>query len=469
MVDRTSAGVSTRSMGKSCTWGRAWGCIDRSGETLMDVTKSKLPMETKLRRISDLSASNPKLKFKWLMSHFCKENLVRCFHELDGKKAVGIDRMTKEEYGRNLEANIEDLIVRMKSMAYRPQPAREVLIPKDNGKMRPLGIACIEDKTVQLMFAKVLEAIYEPSFLDCSFGFRPKRNCHQMIAGVHGYLFGQWRPVVIDVDLENFFGTIDHAKLLKLLRMRIEDETFLRYIARMLKSGVLSGDSLRISEDGTPQGSVCSPVLANIFAHYAVDVWVEDTVRKHCPSAKLFRYCDDLVICCANLLEANRVMAALPKRLERFSLKLNQAKSKLVVMDKAAAGRGNRQGTFDLLGFTFYLGRNRKGTYVPKLQTSRKRFRRKLREINQWVRIHRHQVRMPDLWRQLQVKIRGHIEYYGVSHNAIFLSRFSLRARMIFFKWMNRRSQKRSVTWEQFTMFMKRHPEAKVSISHRLF
>jgi hypothetical protein len=134
MVDRTSAGVSTRSMGKPCTWGRAWGCIDRSGETLMDVTKSKLPMETKLRRISDLSASNPKLKFKWLMSHFCKENLVRCFHELDGRKAVGIDRMTKEEYGRNLEANIEDLLVRMKSMAYRPQPAREVLIPKDNGK-----------------------------------------------------------------------------------------------------------------------------------------------------------------------------------------------------------------------------------------------------------------------------------------------------------------------------------------------
>jgi group II intron reverse transcriptase/maturase len=335
--------------------------------------------------------------------------------------------------------------------------------------MRPLGIACIEDKIVQLMFAKVLEAIYEPSFLGCSFGFRPKRNCHQMIAGVHSYLFGQWRPVVIDVDLENFFGTIDHAKLLKLPRLRIEDETFLRYIARMLKSGVLSGDSLRTSEDGTPQGSVCSPVLANIFAHYAVDVWVEHTVRKHCPSARLFRYCDDFVICCANLLEANRVMAVLPKRLERFSLKLNQTKSKLVVMDKAAAGRGNRQGTFDLLGFTFYLGRNRKGTYVPKLQTSRKRFRSKLKEINQWVRIHRHQIRMPDLWRQLQVKIRGHIEYYGVSHNTIFLSRFSLRARMIFFKWINRRSQKRSVTWEQFTMFMKRHPEAKVSISHRLF
>lgn len=153
-------------------------------------------MGTKLQRINKLSISDPGMKFKWLMPHFSKENLIRCFHELDGRKAVGIDKTTKEEYGRNLETNIEALIVRMKSMSYRPRPAREVLIPKDDGKMRPLGIACIEDKIVQSMFARVLEAIYEPIFMGCSFGFRPKRNCHQMIAGVHSYLYSQWRPVV---------------------------------------------------------------------------------------------------------------------------------------------------------------------------------------------------------------------------------------------------------------------------------
>lgn len=435
----------------------------------MDKTKSEFSMGTKLQRINKLSISDPGMKFKWLMPHFSKENLIRCFHELDGRKAVGIDKTTKEEYGRNLETNIEALIVRMKSMSYRPRPAREVLIPKDDGKMRPLGIACIEDKIVQSMFARVLEAIYEPIFMGCSFGFRPKRNCHQMIAGVHSYLYSQWRPVVLDVDLENFFGTIDHAKLISILRLKITDETFLRYVTRMLKSGILSGEGFRPSDEGTPQGSVCSPILANIFAHYAIDVWVEHTVRKHCPSARLFRYCDDFVICCANKSEAERVMAVLPKRLERFGLRINESKSKLVVMDKASASRGDRQGSFDLLGFTFYLGTTRRGTYIPMLQTSRKRFSKKLKLINQWIKRQRHQVRMLDLWKALQDKLRGHVQYYGVSHNTAFLSRFIVRATKLFFKWMNRRSQKRSLTWEKFQIFVARYPTVKESIPHRLF
>jgi len=271
------------------------------------------------------------------------------------------------------------------------------------------------------------------------------------------------------VDLENFFGTIDHAKLISILRLKITDETFLRYVTRMLKSGILSGEGFRPSDEGTPQGSVCSPILANIFAHYAIDVWVEHTVRKHCPSARLFRYCDDFVICCANKSEAERVMAVLPKRLERFGLRINESKSKLVVMDKASASRGDRQGSFDLLGFTFYLGTTRRGTYIPMLQTSRKRFSKKLKLINQWIKRQRHQVRMLDLWKALQDKLRGHVQYYGVSHNTAFLSRFIVRATKLFFKWMNRRSQKRSLTWEKFQIFVARYPTVKESIPHRLF
>ena len=246
-------------------------------ETLTGETKPVKSTETKLLRISNLSREDHKVEFKWLMPHFNKKSLMCCFNELSGKKAVGIDKKTKEEYGAKVEENIEDLISRMKAMAYRPAPVREVLIPKDGqkGKYRPLGISNFEDKIVQMMAAKVLEAIYEPLFLDCSYGFRVGRSCHTAIKALNTHLYRNQCEVVIDVDLSNFFGTINHEKLVKLLRMKIKDERFIRYIVRMLKAGVLSDGELRKTDEGSSQGSIASPVLANIFAHYAIDVWFE--------------------------------------------------------------------------------------------------------------------------------------------------------------------------------------------------
>ena len=262
-------------------------------------TKPVKPTETKLRRIATLSGENSRMEFKFLMPHFNRMSLTGCFHELDGKKAVGADRKTKEDYGGNLDENISNLLSRMKAMAYLPAPVREVLIPKEDGKKRPLGISNFEDKIVQLMMSKVLEAIYEPIFHDFSYGFRRGRNCHQAVKALQNHLFKNRTEVVIDIDLKNFFGSISHKKMMALLGMKVKDYRFYRYVARMLKAGVLSDGELKVSEEGTPQGSICSPILANMYAHYAIDEWFTHHVRPRVsPQTRMFRYADDLVICC---------------------------------------------------------------------------------------------------------------------------------------------------------------------------
>ncbi len=216
------------------------------------LTKCNPNMETKLRRITELSDRDHSMKFSWLIQHINRDNLISCFHELDGRKAVGIDGMTKEEYGKNLDENIDSLVHRMKNLKYYPAPVRGTAIPKGNGKYRPLGISNMEDKIVQKMFSKVLEAIYEPIFINQSYGFRPGRSCHDAIKDVHSFLNRKSYGCIIDLDLRNYFGTIDHRKLIRLLEMKIGDRTFIRYIVRMLKAGVLSNNELRKSDEGTP-------------------------------------------------------------------------------------------------------------------------------------------------------------------------------------------------------------------------
>lgn len=438
----------------------------------MSPIETKGNTTTKLERIAWLSAKDPNKVFHQLMHHFNLESLLQCFHELDGKKAVGIDGVTKEQYRNNLIPNLEDLTARMKRMGYRPGPVREALVPKEGnpGVMRPLGISNLEDKIVQRMMQKILESIYEPLFLEQSFGFRPGRGCHDAIKSLHAYLFYNRVGTTIDIDLENFFGTIDHGMLTTMLRKKIADERFIRYIIRMFKSGVLSNKELKVSNEGIPQGSICSPILSNIYAHYVIDEWFEKIVKVNCAGkVEIFRYADDLVVCCENQRDAERIRKSLGKRLAKYKLKLNEEKTKEVRFSKELMRQGVKQGVFDFLGFTFYFGKSARGAIIPKLKTNGKRLNSKLKKVASWTKGVRNKYELAKIWRLFCLKLRGHIQYYAVSFNLNETNKFVHKAQRILFKWINRRSQKKSFDWTKFELFIKRHPLPKVKVCHKLF
>lgn len=438
----------------------------------MGATESLSVTKTKLNRIALLSKQDSRRSFESLMHHFNEDSLKECFHELDGKKAVGADGIDKEAYGKDLDQNIPKLVAQMKAMAYRPGPVREVLIPKEGkpGATRPLGISGFEDKIVQKMMQQILESIYDPIFLGCSYGFRPGKGCHNAVKDLQHYLYESWIQTVIDIDLKNFFGTIDHEILEGILKEKIRDTKFMRYINRMFKAGVLAEGDLIISDEGVPQGSCCSPVLANVFAHYVIDVWIEEIVKPRCRGkVKLFRYADDAIICCQYDEDAKRIREALGKRLGKFKLKLNEEKTKQISFDKRLVAKGIEQGTFDFLGFTFYWGKAKSGKVIPKLRTKAKTMKAKLNRVKEWIKETKDRKSLSQMWKTFVAKLRGHINYYGVSHNMENVSKFIHEARRIVFKWLNRRSQRKSFTWEKFEKYIEIHPLPVVKLVHRLF
>ncbi len=438
----------------------------------MRPAESQATTATQLTRIAWLSARNPQKTFQSLMHHVNETSLKECFHQLDGTKAVGADGVSKAAYAMHLDDNLTDLVARMKRMAYRPGPVRQVLIPKEGTPQatRPLGISNLEDKVVQLMMHRILDSIYEPLFLDCSYGFRPGRGCHDAIRALHQHLYRKEVETIIDLDIANYFGTIDHGLLETMLRGKIQDERFMRYMKRMFKAGVLVAGELTVSEEGVPQGSCVSPVLANIFAHQVIDTWFEAVVKRHCAGqVTLYRYADDAVICCQYTRDAERILRALRQRLAKYSLRLNDAKTRLVPFSKQVARHGEPQGAFEFLGFIFYLGRSRKGVVIPKLKTSGKRLRTKLKRVKEWARTAKDTARLPILWNTFGAKLRGHIRYYGVSFNLAHVRKFLHRATRILWKWLNRRSQRRSMTWDQFHRFLQMHPLPRAKIYHALF
>ena len=426
--------------------GRTLGKEGLNRGNVMMFTENSLMTEMKLKRIAALSAANPDMVFTHVIHHFNKDSLRACYFELDGKKAKGSDEIDKASYGKNLEANLEDLVERMKRMAYIPGSVRQVLIPKEGkaGATRPLGISNFEDKLVQRMMHKVLESIYEPLFYENSYGFRRGRSCHDAISALYAYLSTHEVETVIDVDLSNYFGSIPHHEVLKIIRKKISDPRLIRYLIRMFKSGVLAEGELIISEEGVTQGSGCSPIIANIYAHEVIDEWMEKTVKQHCAGeVKLIRYADDCVICCEYAGDAERIKRAMSKRLAKYGLKMNEEKTKLVKFSKRKQKRGEAQETFDFLGFTFYIGKSRKGYLLIKLKTSCKRLRSKLKKVNEWARSIRNKIPLKEIMRIACAKARGHIQYYGVSHNFAEVAGFVYRVTGILFKWLNRRSQRK--------------------------
>ncbi len=368
-----------------------------------------MQIDTQLNKIATRSKSDKAAIFNWLMPHFNQQALTECFQRLDGNKAVGIDGMTKEQYGANLSENINNLVNKLKTMSYRPLAVKQVHIPKEGkpGQTRPLGISAFEDKIVQLRMAQILNAIYEPLFSDSSHGFRPGRNCHSALKQLHGYLSWNANEVIIDVDLKNFFGLIQHNALVELLRYKIKDECFIRYIIRMLKAGILDQldqGNFVLSEEGSPQGNIASPILANVYAHYVIDIWLEQTVLPYLlGKIKAIRYADDIVICVSRHKDADRIVRTLIGRLNKYGLELNLDKTKIISFNKWSK---TKQGFFDFLGFTLYLRKSRKRTPMIGVMTSKKRFNAKLQKVKLWCRENRHKARIKSLWQTFSAKLR---------------------------------------------------------------
>jgi len=438
----------------------------------VEIAKLQWTTATKLRRIAWLSERDKGKQFDRLIHHVNETSLKECFYQLSGDKAVGVDGVTKAEYEANLEENLADLVRRMKQMTYRPGPVRQVQIPKEgkSNAMRPLGISNFEDKLVQKMMQRILVSIYDPIFLDCSYGFRPGRGCHDAIRDLRQYLYKNQVQTVIDVDLAGYFDSIDHRHLLAFLGEKIKDRVFMRYMTRMLKSGVLTEGELRVSDEGVPQGSICSPILANVFAHYVIDEWFQEVVKSHCcGKVEMFRYADDIVICCQYERDAERILTALTRRLGRYGLRLNAEKTRLVSFSKDAYSRGEKQEAFDFLGFTFYIGRSRKGFALPKVKSSGKRLRVKLKRVSEWARKSTRRYRLGELWRRFRVKLLGHIRYYGVTFNGRHVGKFLQAAICILYRWLRRRSQRSTLNWERFLQYIRANPLPKVRVYHQLY
>ena len=432
----------------------------------------------KQQRIATLAKQSPSMGFTSLAHLMDVDWLREAFYRTRKNGAPGVDGETWHAYAENLESNLQDLLDRAKSGTYRAPPVRRVYIPKAGSltETRPIGIPTLEDKILQRAVVMLLEPIYEQDFHPGSFGFRPGRSAHQALEAIWKQSMNQAGGWILEVDIRKFFDTLDHAQLRELLQHRVRDGVVLRLIGKWLNAGVLEEGELSYPDAGSPQGGVISPLLANIYLHYVLDEWFEREVKPRLAgSAFLIRYADDFVIGFAREDDARRVAEVLPKRFAKFGLTTHPDKTRLIPFRRpahdshgAVPDQGSQPGTFDLLGFTHYWARSRKGYWVIKRKTASGRLGRAVRSIALWCRKHRH-MPIPQQHLTLSQKIRGHYAYYGITGNAPALRDFLLAVERCWHKWLNRRNRERSLTWKRFHDLLQRFKLPRVRIVHSVY
>jgi group II intron reverse transcriptase/maturase len=428
-------------------------------------------MSPELLRVVERAKREPEGRFHSLAHLIDVPALERAYRRSRKDAAVGVDGVTREQYGQDLERNLRDLHERLKAKRYRHQPILRVHIPKGSGKTRPIGISAFEDKLVQDAVREVLEAIYEQDFLGCSYGFRPKRSAHDAIRTLDRIAHRGEVSWILEADVVSFFDSLDRNELKRMLEIRVPDGSLLRLIGKCLHVGVLDGVELSTSESGTAQGSVLSPLLGNVYLHYVLDLWFEQEVKPRLRGrATLIRYCDDFIIGFEQEDDARRVMEVLGKRLGRFGLALHPDKTRLLPFRRPPAGQKGGKGpaTFDFLGFTFYWARARKGRWRMFCKTRSASLRRIIQSVYDWCRRHRHRsvkVQHAALTRRIQ----GHFNYFGVSGNFRSLLLVIEQARRFWYKWLCRRSQRTRLTWERFVDLLRDFPLPRPRITVRIW
>jgi group II intron reverse transcriptase/maturase len=428
-------------------------------------------MSPGLVKVVERAQREPEGRFHSLAHLIDVPALERAYHRQRADAAVGVDGVTKEQYGQSLEGNLQGLHARLKDKRYRHQPIRRVHIPKGEGKMRPIGISAFEDKLVQDAVREVLEALYEQDFLDCSHGFRPGRSAHDAVRTLKRIVDRGEVRWIFEADIVSFFDSLDRTELKKMLGVRVADGSLMRLIGKCLHVGVLDGEALYEPELGTVQGSVLSPLLGNVYLHYVLDLWFETEVTPRLQGkATLIRYGDDFLIGFEREDDARRVAAVLDKRMGRFGLALHPDKTRLLPFWRLPKSQQHGKGpaTFDFLGFTFYWARTRNGHWRMACKTRRASLRRAKKAIYDWCRRHRH-LSIKDQHAALNRRLRGHFNYFGVSGNYGSLMRLVEATKRAWYKWLCRRSQRTRLDWERFTDMLRWWPLPRPRITVRIW
>jgi group II intron reverse transcriptase/maturase len=414
-------------------------------------------MSTDLTRIGEKARKEPELVFTTLYHHVTDvDNLRDCYEALDDDKAVGVDGVTREEYGEDLEENLQDLSNRLKRMGYKPKPKRRTYVPKPgSAKGRPLGISCFEDKVVELAVKRVLEPIYEEAFEDSSYGYRPNRSPHECVDRLGRTIQQRRVNHIVEADIKGYFDNVNHEWMLKFVQHRIGDPRIIRLISRMLKGGILEDGLVKASEKGTPQGSILSPLLSNIYLHYVLDIWFSRRIKRQCRGeAYYFRFADDFLACFQYKADANAFRNRLGDRLEGFSLELAPEKTRCIEFGRfareKARGSSRKPKEFTFLGFTHYCGKTKRGYFKVKRRTSRKKYGRSMQEFTDWARRGRSVLRKTEMLRRAKSRVIGHLSYYAITDNSETCTTYLYHVTRILFKWLNRKSQRKTYTWEGY-------------------